>query len=62
MSNKYYLEINKFLEQYENHKSYKEKTVGWICDRIAWCWIWRKINEEEKDELTDRIIKVMEVV
>lgn len=59
MNKKYYLEIDKELKSYENHNSYHTKTIDWICNRIDWAWKWRKITEEEMEELTDRVIIVL---
>jgi len=57
--NKYYEEINKAIKSYEEYKPYHEKSIGWICDRIDWCWKWKKINKSEMEELADRICEVM---
>ena len=57
--NKYYEEINKAILQYEEHKPYHDKSISWICDRIDWCWKWRKITKIEMEELADRICEVM---
>lgn len=56
--NKYYEQINKALLSYEENKPWHEKTMDWICDRIAWTWKWKKISEDELIELTDRVNKV----
>ena len=58
--NKFYNQINEALISYEEYKPYHTKDIDWICNRIDWCWKWRKITEEQKDELIDRICKVME--
>ena len=55
----YYEEINNAIKEYEEHKSYTTKSIGWICDRIDWCWKWKKINKNEMEELADRICEVM---
>ena len=60
MAKNYYDELDQALKSYEEFKSWHEKNVSWICDRIAWCYKWKKITEEETDELTDRICKVMD--
>ena len=57
---KYYEQINKAIQDYEQGKSWHDKNIEWICNRIDWCWKWRKITEEQKNELADRICKVME--
>ena len=58
INNKYYEEINKAIKQYEKHKPYY-KTIDWICNRIDWCWKWRKITKEEMEDFVDRICAVM---
>ena len=57
----YYGEINKALLEYEEHpyKSWYTKTIEWICNRIDWCYHWKKITEEQMNELVDRIVIVM---
>lgn len=56
----YYQEIDNAISQHERVGGYKQFTISWICDRIDWCWKFRHINEEQKNELCDRIIAVME--
>lgn len=60
MAKNYYEEINKALKSYEEYKPWHEKDISWICDRIDWCWKFRKITKEEMIELVNRICKVME--
>ena len=55
----YYKEIDKVIKEYEEHRSYTTKSIGWICDRIDWCWKWKKITKEQMEELADRIVAVM---
>ena len=57
--NKFELQIHKALLEYEEYKPYKTKSIDWICNRIDWCWKWRKISAECKDNFCDRIIEVM---
>ena len=56
----YAKQIAKALAEYENFIPYKTHSIDWICDRISWCWKWRKITETEKDDFCDRIIYIME--
>lgn len=56
----WYNKINAAIREYEWYKPYKQYSIDWICSYIDWCWKWRKITEAQKDELCDRIIKVME--
>ena len=58
--NKFYDEIDKALRSYEDYKPYHPKKMEWICDRIAWCWKWRKITKTQMEELCDRAIAVNE--
>lgn len=60
MAKNYYKEIDKVLKSYEEYKTWHDKSISWICDRIDWCWKWKKITREEMEELADRICKVME--
>ena len=58
--NKFYSEIDKALQSYENCKPYHTRNIEWISNRISWCWKWRKITKEQMEELCDRVIKVLE--
>lgn len=58
--NKFYSEIDKALQSYENYKPYHIRNIEWISNRISWCWKWRKITKEQMEELCDRTIKVLE--
>lgn len=58
--NKFYSEIDKALQSYENYKPYRTRNIEWISNRISWCWKWRKITREQMEELCDRVIKVLE--
>lgn len=55
----YYEEINKALLSYENYKSWHDKSISWICDRIDWCWKWRKITKDQMEELADRTTAIL---
>ena len=55
----YYDQINKALKSYEEYKSWHEKSIDWICNRIDWCYKWGKITSDQTRELTDRICEVM---
>lgn len=56
----YSAQLNTALTEYENRRPYKQYSIDWICDRIDWCWKWKKITEKEKDSFCERIVKVME--
>ena len=32
--------------------------AGWCSDRIAWAYKFKKINEQQKDELCDKMIEL----
>ena len=59
MKKNYYEEIDKAIKAYENYRPWTPKSIDWICDRINWCWKWRKITKAEMEELSNRIIKIM---
>lgn len=60
MKTNYYEEINQALKSYEEHKPYHTKTMEWVANRIDWCWKWRKITEEQMNELADRATAVFD--
>lgn len=59
-SNKYYDQIDKALKSYEQCKPYHLMSYDQICDKIDWCWKWRKISENQMHELVDRIVYIMD--
>lgn len=54
----YYKEIDEVLKRYEEYKPYYDKNIDWAVNKIDWCWKWRKITEDQMEELTDRVIKI----
>ena len=56
----YYNEIDKALKSYEEGKSWHDKPIEWICNRIDWCHHWKKITEEETELFVDRVVEVMQ--
>ena len=54
----YYKEIDDVLIEYENYKPWHTRNIDWACDRIEWCWKWKKITREQMKELTDRAIAI----
>ena len=60
MKRDYYEEINKALLEYEEFKPYTRHSIDWITDRIDWCWKFRKITEQQTNELADRVITLLE--
>ena len=55
----YYAEIDRALKAFEDN-GYADKNMYWIADRIAWCWKFKKITEEQMSELTDRATYIFE--
>lgn len=60
MSNKYYDEINKALASHESYKPYHPRSMEWIANRITWCWKWKKISQQEMEELSIRATNIFE--
>ena len=52
-----YEKIDRALKQHENHK-YAERSLESIASYLDWAWRWRKITEEQKNELVDRWLVV----
>lgn len=60
MAKNYYDEIDKALVRYETGMNYKTHSMDWICDRIDWCYKWKKITEKQMEELAARATEVLE--
>lgn len=56
----YYAEIDEAIKSYEEYKSWHDKSIDWICNRIDWCWKFRHITHDQMSELADRIIAIMD--
>lgn len=56
----YYTQIDKALKSYEDCKLYHTLSIDWICDRITWCYKWKKISEQQMHELTGRACEILE--
>lgn len=56
----YAKQLDRAIKQYEECRPWKEHSIDWICDRVSWCWKWKKISEWDKDDFCDRIIRIME--
>ena len=52
-----YEKIDRALKQHENHK-YAERSLESIASYLDWAWRWRKITEEQKNELVGRWLMV----
>ena len=57
----YYKQIDTAIRTYEEFKPYRPYKTEWICDRIVWCWKFRHITREQKDELMERMIEVFKI-
>lgn len=56
----YYEEINETLRSYENRQIWHPNTIDWACNRIDWCWKWKKITKEQMVELADRATAIFD--
>ena len=54
-----YEKIDRALRQHERGK-YCERSLESIVDYIDWAWKWRKLTEEQKDEVCDRVCALYE--
>jgi hypothetical protein len=55
----YYKEIDTPLTRLEQGK-YPTHDIDWVCNRIDWCWRFRKITTAQMAELADRACAYME--
>lgn len=60
VQNKYYNQIDKAIKSYEQFRSCHSMSPDKICDKIDWCWKWRKISENQMKSLVDRIVYLMD--
>ena len=58
--NKFYDEIDKTLQSYEDYKPYHTRKIEWITNRISWRWKWKKISKEQMEVLCERATKILE--
>lgn len=58
--NKYYDQIDKAIKSYEQFRPCHPMSPDKICDKIDWCWKWRKISEHQMHNLVDRIVYLMD--
>lgn len=56
----YYKELDNALKYYEERRSYISLTIDQITNKIDWCWKFRKITEEQMEELANRVVMVLE--
>ena len=56
----YYKEIDKVLTEYEEHKPYHTRDIDWACNRIAWCYKWKKITQKQMEELANRATAILD--
>ena len=60
--NKRYNLLINTIEKYESFQHVdRALNIDWCCDSITWLWKWRKITEEEKDSLCNRMIAIMKM-
>ena len=60
----YAAQINKAIRQYEDcedYRPYKQYSIDWICNRIDWCWKFRKITKQQMNQFCDRVCEIMEL-
>ena len=60
----YAAQINNALREYEDcedYRYYKQHSIDWICNRIDWCWKFRKITEQQMNQFCDRVCEIMEL-
>jgi hypothetical protein len=60
MARDFYTEIDKVISEYENGKPWHTRDIDWAANRISWAWKWKKITEEQMEELADRAVAIME--
>lgn len=58
--NKYYDQIDKAIKSYEQFMPCHSMGADKICDKIDWCWKWRKISQDQMHNLVDRIVYLMD--
>ena len=59
----YYAQLNKWITAWEEFKPCrKDHSTDAICDRITWCWKFRKITEEQMHELCDRMVNLFQTI
>lgn len=54
----YYDILNKKIQDFESSKHNSSMQLSKIADKVVWCFRWRKISNEECNELCDRITKL----
>jgi len=59
-NNKEYNKINEAVSRLERNK-YPTHNSYWCANRITWAWKFRKITEEQKNELTERMVEVFKM-
>lgn len=55
----WYKEINEALTRLEKGY-YTTRSLDWCISHIDWAWKWRKITEQQKNELCDRVCNYLE--
>ena len=55
----YYFEIDNAIKSYEEYKSWHDKEIAWMSDRICWCWKFKHITKEQMESLCDRVCNIL---
>ena len=58
-SNKYYTEIDNWLTRWENGFEDSFEIQSMVIDKISWAYKYHHITKEEMNELSDRMIKIL---
>lgn len=54
----YYKQLDGWVGMFEQC-GYCPVKIEVVTDKIVWCWRWKKITEQQKNELCDRMVEVM---
>ena len=54
----YYKQLDGGVRMFEQC-GYCPVKIEVVTDKIVWCWKWKKITEQQKNELCDRMVEVM---
>ena len=54
----YYKQLDGWVRMFEQC-GYCPAKIEVVTDKIVWCWKWKKITEQQKNELCDRMVEVM---
>ena len=54
----YYKQLDGWVRMFEQC-GYCPVKIEVVTDKIVWCWKWKKITEQQKNELCDRMVEVL---